>query len=208
MQKAIFTIGHSIHSQEHFTALLRRHEITAICDVRSTPFSRVNPQFNRQELSRLLNASGFVYVFLGNELGARSNNPDCYVDGKVHYERLALTKLFRHGLERLQEGMRKYRIALMCAEGEPLECHRTILVARHLVELAVDVWHIRTNGDLESHMDAMCRLVRLLKLPEGDLFHTRQDLLADAYRLQGERIAYESKTIIHSDRTMESGRIE
>lgn len=192
MQNTVFTIGHSTHSKEHFIHLLQRHGITALCDVRSTPYSRVNPQFNREELKDSLHARGIRYVFLGKELGARSEDPSCYEHGKVQYDRLANTGLFRHGLERVQDGMKKFRLALMCAEKEPLECHRTILVTRHLVALGLEVQHIHANGQLESHADALSRLARILNLPEQDMFHSREELLVDIYRRQEERIAYEA----------------
>ena len=134
MNETVFTIGHSTHPQERFVSLLCQHGITALCDVRSTPYSRVNPQFNREGLRESLRACGITYVFLGKELGARSADPTCYEYGKVKYDRLAVTDLFRQGLDRVREGTRTYRVALMCAEKEPLECHRTILVARHLVD--------------------------------------------------------------------------
>lgn len=199
MQEAVFTIGHSTHPQERFIALLHQHGITALCDVRSKPYSRVNPQFNREELRQSLRACGIVYVFLGKELGARSEDPACYVQGRVQYDRLAHTELFRYGLERVQEGMKKYRLALMCAEKEPLECHRTILVARHLAALGLDVRHIHADGRLESHADALSRLARMLNLPEHDMFRSREELLEDAYRRQEERIAYESSPAVPAD---------
>ena len=192
MQDTVFTIGHSTHPQEHFINLLQRHGITALCDVRSTSYSRVNPQFNREELKDSLHVRGIRYVFLGKELGARSENPACYEHGKVQYDRLAKTDLFRRGLERVQDGMKKFRLALMCAEKEPLECHRTILLARHLVALGIDVQHIHADGQLESHAAALSRLARMLNLPEQDMFHSRDELLADIYRRQEERIAYET----------------
>lgn len=192
MQETIFTIGHSTHSRERFLGLLKQHAITAVCDVRSAPYSRVNPQFNREDLKAMLLASSIAYVFLGKELGARSEDPACYDDGRVQYERLARAELFRQGLERVQDGMKKYRIALMCAEKEPLECHRTILVARHVVELGINVQHIHADGRLESHGDALDRLAKMLNLrgDEHHMFRSAEDLLADAYRLQEERIAY------------------
>src|ERR1700674_3398382 len=151
MQEVIFTIGHSTHPQKRFIALLLQHGITALCDVRSKPYSRVNPQFNREELKESLRERCIKYVFLGKELGARSEDPMCYENGKVQYDRLAHTDLFRRGLERVQNGMKDYRLALMCAEKEPLECHRTILIARHLADLGFDVQHIHADGRLESH---------------------------------------------------------
>lgn len=192
MRYAVFTIGHSTHPQERFIALLHQHGITALCDVRSTPYSKINPQFNREDLKEALRRSGIRYVFLGKELGARSEDPACYEQGRVQYDRLAHTDLFRRGLERVQEGMKKYRLALMCAEKEPLECHRTILVARYLAALDFDVRHIHADGKLESHADALSRLARMFNLPENDMFQSREELLAVAYRRQEERIAYET----------------
>lgn len=192
VQQTVFTIGHSTHTQEYLIGLLTRHGITALCDVRSKPYSRVNPQFNREELKQSLAACGITYVFLGKELGARSEDPACYENGKVQYDRLAHTDLFRQGLDRVQKGMQEYRIVLMCAEKEPLECHRTILVARRLDALGLDVQHIHANGKLESHNDAVSRLARTLNLPEDDMFRSREELLAEAYERQGERIAFET----------------
>jgi len=196
MQEAVFTIGHSTHSQDRFIALLRQHRITALCDVRSMPYSRVNPQFNREELKQSLCACGIKYVFLGEELGARSEDPTCYEHGRVQYDRLAHTALFRRGLERVQAGMKKYRLALMCAEKEPLECHRTILVARHLAGIGLDVQHIHADGKPEGHADALGRLVKMLNLPEHDMFHSREELLAAAYHRQEQRIAYDSGSAV------------
>jgi len=193
MQNTVFTIGHSTRPQERFIALLRQHGMTALCDVRSKPYSRMNPQFNREELKEALLAQGVEYRFLGKELGARSDDPNCYENGKVQYDRLAETELFKYGLKRVLRGMRDdFRIALMCAEKEPLECHRTILVARHLVALGVTVEHILADGSLENHDAALSRLARMINLREPDLVHSREQLMADAYRKQGERIAYEA----------------
>jgi len=201
MHNSVFTIGHSTHSQEHFLSLLRLRGVTALCDVRSKPYSRVNPQFNREELRESLLACGIKYVFLGKELGARSENPACYEHGKVQYERLAQTEVFRLGLKRVQKGMEEFRLVLMCAEKEPLACHRTILVARHLAALGIIVQHIHADGTLEDHTDALRRLAKMLNLHEDehDLFRSREDLFAQAYRLQGERIAYDPSDTAPAD---------
>src|SRR5271155_356133 len=101
MPETIFTIGHSTHTQEYFISLLSRHGITALCDVRSKPYSRMNPQFNREELEQALAAQRIAYRFLGKELGARSDDPACYEGEKVQYARLAETELFKQGLKRV-----------------------------------------------------------------------------------------------------------
>lgn len=190
MQNTVYTIGHSRHPQESFISLLRQHGITALCDVRSRPYSRINPQFNREELQQTLLAQGIAYRFLGKELGGRSDDPHCYESGRIRYNRLADSNLFKYGLNRVLRGNEKFRIALMCAEKEPLECHRSILVARHLAALGLHVEHIHAAGHLESHDVALSRLARMVNLPERDLFHSREELLADAYSRQEDRIAY------------------
>ena len=189
MQRTVYTIGHSTHPRNEFFDLLSEHGITALCDVRSVPYSRLHPYFNRKELKAALQKRQVAYAFLGSELGARSEDPSCYDHGRVQYSRLAGTKLFQKGLERVQNGMKKFRLVLMCAEKEPIECHRAILVARHLVALGIDVQHIHEDGSLESHDNAMTRLAELLRMPEENMFHSREDLLDDVYRRQEERIA-------------------
>lgn len=195
MRESLFTIGHSTHSLKRFISLLKQQGVTALCDVRSTPYSRFNTQFNREGLKNELKAVGIAYVFLGKELGARSDDPCCYEHGKVQYDRLANTALFRDGLNRVQEGMKKYRIALMCAEREPLECHRTILVSRHLANLDIEVQHIHADGTLESHKSATKRLLRLHNLHEKEMFRSEEELLVTAYKLQEDRIAYSQSPI-------------
>ena len=186
----IYTIGHSNHTIERFLDLLSQHQITAVADVRSTPFSRRNPQFNRERLKESLAMRDIRYVFLGEELGARSKDRSCYREGKVVYARLAATDLFREGLRRLETGLNEHRVAIMCAEKDPLDCHRTILVARQLVADGVDVAHILATGLLETHAEAVARLRHRLKLPESDMFKNVEQLADEAYELQEQRIAY------------------
>jgi uncharacterized protein (DUF488 family) len=191
----IHTIGHSNHPIQSFLALLQQHDVTAVADVRSTPYSRFNPQFRREKLQAALAAAGIQYVFLGEELGARSQDPACYdAGGRVSYAKLAQTDLFQRGIQRLENGMAQHRISIMCAEREPLECHRTILVARELTRQGVPVTHILGDGSLESHEQAMQRLVRSLGLSATDLFGASEDLVEQAYELQAARIAYVKKT--------------
>ena len=186
----VLTIGHSTHSLEAFVALLRQHSVTALADVRSAPFSRFNPQFNKEALERGLKAHGIEYLFLGRELGARSDDRSCYENGRVQYARLARTELFRKGIERVVRGVNDYRGALMCAEKEPLECHRTLLVARALAERGVVVEHILADGRLESDEATMERLFDVVGLPHQDLFRSRDELIAKALVRQEERVAY------------------
>ena len=186
----VLTVGHSTHPLEAFVALLRRHAVTALADVRSTPYSRFNPHFNRKSLDRDMNARGIAYLFLGRALGGRPEDRSCYENGQVRYDRVARTALFREGIDRVVRGAADNRIALMCAEKEPLDCHRTILVGRSLVERGVAVAHILADGRLEPHDDTMDRLLESVKLPSEDLFRSREDLIADALALRERRIAH------------------
>lgn len=189
----VLTIGHSTHELDYFLGLLKEQNVTAIADVRSVPASRFTPQFNQEALRRALNHADVKYVFLGKELGARSNDPTCYMDGKVKYERLANTAGFAEGIERLRGGMALERIALMCTEQEPLDCHRTVLICRVLVDVGVSVTHIHGNGRLESHSQAMQRLMASFGLDQADLFHSSDELLDEALRRQEQKIAYVDK---------------
>jgi uncharacterized protein (DUF488 family) len=189
-EQIVFTVGHSTHPLDHFLSLLRTHGIAAICDVRSKPYSRFNPQYNREAFKNVLQENGIAYVFLGAELGARSEDPACVQGGRARYELMAQTERFRAGLDRVQAGMQRFRVSLLCAERDAADCHRTILVARHLEKRGVEVRHIDPQGGWESQATVMQRVRAALKLPEEDLFHSRAEMLANAYQLQGERICY------------------
>lgn len=186
----VFTIGHSTHTLVEFAALLRRHRVTAVADVRAAPYSRFNPQFRRDTLADSLGALGLEYVFLGRELGGRSADPADYRDGRIDYDRLRETERFRRGVERVVRGAGHRRIALMCAEKEPLNCHRTLLVAPALEARDIAVRHILADGSLEPHGATMDRLLDLLKRPRADLFRTRGEIVAEAIASQAARVAH------------------
>jgi uncharacterized protein (DUF488 family) len=185
----LFTIGHSNHSLDHFLGLLRQHGIEAIGDVRSVPHSRYVPHFNPGPLKIALTAAGIAYVYLGKELGARPDDPTCFVDGRVSYERLAQRPLYQVGLERLRQGMARYRLALLCTEKDPLDCHRMILIGRQLHRAGVTVQHILADGTLESTEAAEQRLCDRLEL-RPTLFDGPAAIVDLAYERQARRIAF------------------
>ena len=187
---AIFTVGHSTHPIGEFIELLSRHEVSVVADVRSSPYSRYNPQFNREPLEDKLKATGIRYLFLGNEFGPRVDDPGCYANGRVKYARLAERPAFREGVKRVVKGVKTHRIALMCAEKEPLECHRTLLVAQALAVHGLRVDHIHADGGLEGHAQALERLPEMVGLPRHDLFLSKAEILTEALARQEERIAY------------------
>ena len=190
MSKSVLTVGHSTYPIGDFVVLLQTHGVTAVADVRSAPYSRFNPQFNRETVSEALAERGIRYSFVGRELGARSKDPACYKDGRVQYARLARTAQFQRGLDRVIQEASKYRVALMCAEKDPIDCHRTILVGRELLRRGTDVAHILADGRLEPHEETMDRLLTRLGMAEPNLFFSRVELIEQAYAAQAARIAY------------------
>ena len=192
----IFTVGHSNTDFAGLARLLHQHGITAVADVRSQPYSRFLPHFSQRALRVSLREAGIRYVFLGHELGARPDDPACYVDGKASYERIAATPLFQEGLERLRNGMRSARIALLCAEKDPLVCHRTILVCRHLRQPGLTIQHILADGSLVTQQELERQLLVEHGLQQLDLLRPRSldDLIEEAYDRQGAAIAYTATT--------------
>jgi uncharacterized protein (DUF488 family) len=186
----LYTIGHSNHPVERFIELLQAHAITAVCDVRSHPYSRYNPQFNRENLRRELKGREVSYVYLGKELGPRSDDPNVYESGKVQYGLLAKTHQFQQGLHRLKSGLKSHRVAVMCAEKDPIMCHRTLLICRHLRTEDIEIKHILEDGRIETNEDTETRLLRLLKIPPLQLFESTEELIRRAYDIQSEKIAY------------------
>ncbi len=167
--KTLFTIGHSTHPADTFVTLLHSHDIEAVADIRSSPYSRYNPQYNRETLKKTLLSSDIAYVFLGDELGARRREAECYRNDEVDFKLVQQLPLFLSGIERLLRGREKMRIAIMCAEKDPLHCHRTFLVSDYLASRDVDIQHILADGDLVKHDD----LVReqASTSATGDLFN-------------------------------------
>ncbi len=192
-QTRLYTVGHSNHSFEDFVSLLERHRVNAVADVRSAPYSRRCPQFNREVLADALKEQGMAYVFLGKELGARSKDPGCYKDGRVSYQALSRTPLFQSGIERVRAGSCRWTIALMCAEKDHLNCHRTILVARELAQFGMDIRHILANGELETHCEAMQRLVEESGTHAQDMFDAAGDPVVRAHIVREQLIAYTIK---------------
>ena len=186
----ILTIGHSSHSSERFIALLRDAGVTAVADVRSAPYSRHAPQFNRDRLRDDLDRAGIAYVFLGRELGGRPAEREFYADGVADYEKMAQAPAFVAGLRRVIEGAQSYRITLMCSERDPLTCHRCLLVGRALEERGARVSHLLDSGECVSHSAIEDELLARTGRTGDDLFAPRDERLAAAYREHARKVAF------------------
>ena len=148
---SFFTIGHSNHAIEAWLELLRRHTVEVVVDTRSSPYSKYVPQFDKDLVQRSLEQAGFRYLFLGSELGGRPENP-AYYDSKGHvlYSRLRDDDRFESAITRLESGMERFRVALLCGEEDPAHCHRRLLIGRVLAERGHTMLHIRGDGRIES----------------------------------------------------------
>ena len=198
----VLTVGHSNHGPDVFVALLRKHGVDVVVDVRSAPYSRYLPHFNKDHLQEALRAAGIAYVFRGRELGGQPAERTYYdADGRVMYDALAGSAAFNEGIGFVLDTVSVHpstgsgrtdtarRMALMCSEKEPLDCHRTLLIAQTLAKSSVAVAHIHADGHLESHAEAMNRLLDSFKLPHnGDLFRSREEVIADAVARQAQRV--------------------
>jgi uncharacterized protein (DUF488 family) len=167
MTTAIFTIGHSNQEAAAFLKLLADNSIQVVVDVRSAPYSRYAPQFNKREIESAAVKAGFKYIFLGDLIGGKPSEPKyLYQNGKVNYARLAESEKFQQGLNRLHKGLQDgWLIALMCAEEDPFTCHRHLLIANELeLKRHIAVWHIRAEGPMiraKKHLEEYNGQLRL-----------------------------------------------
>ena len=183
----LLTIGHSNLPAERFMALVQDAGVSAIADVRSVPFSRRFPWFTAQKLAARLQGADIAYLPFGDTLGGRPRDPALYRDGVADYERMAATPLFRAGLDAIGAAMAGARLCLMCAEREPLDCHRCLLVARALEERGFSLGHILADGTIEPQALTEERL--LGRRASDDLFGDRAARLAQAYRARARKVA-------------------
>ena len=191
MEHIVYTIGHSNHSIEHFVSLVKQAGISAIADVRSSPYSRIHSQFNREPLKETLRREGVQYVFVGKELGARPQDRSCYRDDIAEYALIEKSALFKKGIDRVVRGAETFRIALMCAEKEPLDCHRTVLVSRKFASQGIRIRHILADGRIENHSETEKRLLTLTHQESADLF--AGDPLERAYEIRGREICFKGQ---------------
>lgn len=200
MNSKCFTIGHSIHKIDLFIELLKANKINCIVDVRSYPYSKYNPQYNKEDLKKKLKESGIIYLYFGIEFGARRNDPSLlFPDGKVNFEKVISSDIFNKGIKRVSNGISKgYHIALMCSEKNPFGCHRFVLVSRGLVANGIDVNHILDNNTIVSNSELEKQLITHYKLENDpseffERFKSIEDAIKEGYRLRGLDIAYKKK---------------
>ena len=189
----IYTVGHSTHQLDFFLSLIKEHGVNCIIDVRSVAASSYNPQYNQEPLKNYLKNHGVTYLHFPEEFGARFNDPDLLDDdGKVDFEKVRKSYNFKMGVERLWQGLDKgYKMALMCSESEPLDCHRFSMVSLALVKDGFEVKHIMKDKTLKTNDELEKILLKKYdkKLPKPDMFNpdiSVEDQLKEAYRLKNK----------------------
>jgi uncharacterized protein (DUF488 family) len=191
----LFTLGHSNQEMSDFLGTLLRHEIKVVCDVRSRPGSFRFPQFNREPLEAQLTTAKIRYEFCGEQLGGRPLDPQCYLsNGLVDYSKRRRAPGFLEAIDKAIALARERKTAILCAEEDPLHCHRFLLICPALVARGVAPVHLRRGGAAETQRDAEDRLLQLhgfADVTSDSLFaHGRESALEDALRLQSEQYGF------------------
>lgn len=155
----VFTIGHGSHSREALLEQLTRAEVGYVVDVRSAPYSRFQPDFSREPLEHFLRENRVRYVFMGDLLGGRPKDDDCYTDGKVDYTKTRTKDFFVRGIARLKKAYEQgLSICLLCSEAQPSQCHRAKLVSVALVDEGIDVTHLLPDGSRRTQAEVITEL--------------------------------------------------
>lgn len=181
----LYTIGYGNRTPANFMQALRQHEIRYLVDVRSKPISRFNPFFTSERLKRTLITAGIHYVFMGDTLGGRPDDDSCYSDGKVDYQKCQEKEWYRTGIARLQRAWQKQcRVAIMCSEAKPQDCHRTKLIGQTLTAQNIPVAHIDETDQLKTQNEVL----RLLLGPQASLWNP---VLTSRKRYRSPEVAYQ-----------------
>lgn len=193
----IYTIGHSTHQLDYFLELLKIVDINCIVDVRSLPASTYNPQYNQDSFNKFLKNNNITYLHFADEFGARQTDYDLLDnDGKLDFEKVRKTRSFNYGIERIWQGVNQgFRIALMCSESEPLDCHRFSMVSVGLEKDGFDVLHILKDKSVKANLDLEKELLKQFekKIPQINLFEpdiTVEQQLKEAFRLKNKEIGF------------------
>ncbi|MFV0350337.1 MAG: DUF488 family protein [Halodesulfovibrio sp.] len=190
----VFTIGYSGFQLLSFKDVLIKNNIKAVIDVRSSPYSKTYPEYNKENLKNFLYNYSIYYVFLGEECGARQPDPKCYINGKIDFDLVSNNHTFQNGISRIESGAEKYPVALMCAEKDPVTCHRTILICKNLKKnINIKIKHIIDMHTIQTHEQIENRLLKMHGLDQHSFIYTENERLNIAYKKQENRIAYKKE---------------
>ncbi|MFH7980563.1 DUF488 family protein [Clostridioides difficile] len=201
----IFTIGHSNYPYDKLINMIKKYDINCVVDIRETPYSKYNIQYNKEAFNESLRNSGFIYIYMGKEFGAKRTNKDVYTqEGYADFEKVAKEDIFLNGIERLKKGCQMgYRIVLLGAMQEPIRCHRSILVGKVLNKEGFDVKYIMHEGNLsyqedieESLLDKYFSDRKQLSIDNllGSAL-TREEMIQEGYKLANKEIGYRTEKL-------------
>ena len=196
----LYTIGHSTNTIEYFVKLLKKYEIDYLLDVRSVPYSKYMPQFNKENIREELKRESITYFHMGKYFGARQEDDTLYHDeGYLDFDKVRAGKLFQIGMKNVEKGLAEgHNIDFMCTEKDPMDCHRTIMVARGFELDGVEVKHILKDGNLETQEELNNRLLAhyFPKYEQLDIFsytqkeESKEERLIQAYRIRNKELGY------------------
>ena len=196
----IYTLGHSNYTIEKLIDMLKKYNINCVVDIRGTPYSKYNVQFDKEIIKYTLTKAGFIYIYMAKEFAAKRINKESYnEEGYSDFELVVNEKDFLDGIERLKNGCNKgYRIALLGAMQEPIRCHRSILVGRALIKYGFNVKHILDDSSIASQDDIEDMLLNKYfsnrnQITIDDLIGnslSKEEMIKKAYRLANKEIGY------------------
>lgn len=196
----IYTLGHSNYPFDKFIEILKKYDINCVVDIRSTPYSKYNTQYNKEFLHETLKNLGYTYIYMADEFGAKRKTKVSYNDeGYADFDKVILEDEFKRGIERLKVGCSKnYKIVLLGAMQEPIRCHRAILLGKELIKAGFDVKHIMHEGDLKVQSELEEQLLEKYfedrnQLTIDSLFGnaiSREDMIKEGYKLANKEIGY------------------
>lgn len=191
----LYTIGYAAFSPDEFVRCLREYAIGAVVDVRAEPAVSHFPAYRYPAVKNLLAENRIYYLHLGRELGARPAPAALYTNGRADFAKIAAWPPFREALGRVREGLKQFPVCLMCAQKDPLNCHRSILISRYFADLypEIDILHILPSGETESETELRERLLKLRKLDQPSLIGGPEERLAEAWALREREIAWERR---------------
>ena len=201
----IFAIGHSNYPYDKLINMIKKYDINCVVDIRETPYSKYNIQYNKEAFNESLRNSGFLYIYMGKEFGAKRTNKDVYTqEGYADFEKVAKEDIFLNGIERLKKGCQMgYRIVLLGAMQEPIRCHRSIMLGKYLNEKGFDVKYIMHEGNLayqedieESLLDKYFSDRKQLSIDNllGSAL-TREEMIQEGYKLANKEIGYRTEKL-------------
>jgi uncharacterized protein (DUF488 family) len=199
----IYTIGHSNYPYDKLLEMIKKYNIDCVVDIRETPYSKYNVQYNKEDFNKSLKKSGYKYIYMGKEFGAKRIDPDSYtLEGYADFEKVLKEDVFLNGIKRLRNGCEMgYRIVLLGAMQDPIRCHRSVLMGRILREegfIVNYILHEEILGDEEYIENSLLDkyFSNRNQLSMDNLLGTtmsRKDMIKEAYKMANKEIGYRTE---------------